>query len=179
LKSHLFFTGLRGTGKTSVGSIVAQSLGIGRVDLDDRVERDAGQPIGEVFRTRGESGFRDLESAALLALPVSPPLVITLGGGAILRAENRRWIERHGVCIWLDASPEVLAERIAGDQATETRRPALTELSPLEEIRQLSRQRQSHYQAVADHRVETDGKSVQQVAQEVLAWIASESIDAS
>ncbi len=144
------------------------------VDLDDIVERDSGKSIRQIFDDVGESGFRDLESESLFALSTSEPTIVSLGGGAILREQNRQWISRHGVCIWLDASPETLAARIFADQTSVTRRPALTDLSAQEEIRQVLSQRRPFYEQVSDCRILTNGKTIEQVAGEVLGFLRPE-----
>jgi shikimate kinase len=144
------------------------------VDLDDIVERNAGKSISEIFDDVGESGFRDLESESLFALPTTGPAIISLGGGAILREQNRQWIRRHGICIWLDASPETLVQRILADQTSVTRRPALTDLSAQDEIRRVLSQRRPFYEQVSDCRVLTTGKTIEQVADEVVEFLRSE-----
>ncbi len=168
MSQHIYLTGYRGTGKTSVGAIVAQTLGRPLIDLDQVIEQDAGMSIREIFEEGGESMFRDLESKSLFAVPPTPPVVVSLGGGAILRKENRQWIRANGFCVWLDAAPATLAERIAQDASTGTRRPALTDLDGLQEIRQLLSQRRPFYQELADCRIETDAKTIQEVARQVL-----------
>lgn len=170
LSQHIYLTGYRGTGKTSVGTIVAQSLGWPMIDLDEVVEKEAGRSIRQIFEDGGESLFRELESRALFSVPVTPQVVVSLGGGAILSKENRHWIHHNGTCLWLDSDAETLAERIHGDESTEKRRPALTNLGSLDEIRRLLDERRPFYEEVADHRIETGGKTIDQVAEEVLSF---------
>lgn len=167
-RGHVYLTGYRGTGKTSVGAILAHSLGRAVIDLDDQVQLRAGRSIREIFADGGEGSFRDLEAIALREVPDSPLAVVSLGGGAILREENRHWIGQNGVCVWLDAQPETLARRIEADQGSHQQRPALTPLGSLEEIQQVLQVRRPLYQQVSDCAVVTDGKSIEQVAQEVL-----------
>lgn len=174
LSQQVYLTGYRGTGKTSVAAIIAHTLRCEMVDLDDIVERNAGKSIHEIFRDVGESGFRDLESESLFALPTSEPAIVSLGGGAILREKNRQWIRRHGRCVWLDASPETLAQRILADQTSAARRPALTDLSAQDEIRRVLSQRRPLYEQVSDCRVWTSGKTIEQVADEVVEFVRSE-----
>jgi shikimate kinase len=138
------------------------------IDLDHVVESDAGKSIREIFDDGGESTFRDLESDALRSVSSRAPAVISLGGGAILRAENRQIIQATGTCFWLDADAETIARRIAGDDATASQRPALTRLGELEEIRQLLVQRRDLYRSASRYRIETAGKSAQEVAGEIL-----------
>lgn len=169
LSKHIYLTGYRGTGKTSVGSIVAQTLGWAMIDLDDLVEKNAGRSIREIFAEEGEAVFRELESQALFGLSPPAPVVVSLGGGAILREENRSWIRQHGFCVWLDASPETLARRILSDASTEARRPALTNLDGLDEIKTVLERRRPLYEQVSDARIETEGKTIPEVAAEVIS----------
>jgi shikimate kinase len=171
LLQHLYLTGYRGTGKTSVGAILAKRLGRPLIDLDLAIEAAAGKSIREIFSGGGEAAFRDLESNALRTAVQSPAAVISLGGGAILRGENRRLIAGTGLCVWLDADAETIARRLAGDEATAGRRPALTSLGQLEEIRELLHRRREHYQAAAAFRVDTTGKTIAQVAEEIMSLL--------
>ncbi|MCG8648390.1 MAG: shikimate kinase [Pirellulales bacterium] len=166
----IFLTGYRGTGKTTVGTIVAQTLGCAMIDLDQRVEQQAGRSIREIFKTGGEESFRTLESQALAELATQHGLVVSLGGGAILKRENRDRIRAAGKCVWLDGKAETLAARIHGDGSSQSRRPALTHLDELEEIRQLLSRRRPLYQEVADHRIDTTDRTAQEVAEEVVQF---------
>jgi len=168
MSQHLFLTGYRGTGKSSVGRRLAEHLGVPLIDLDERVVRLAGQTIREIFAAGGEEAFRELESEALLAVIREPRSVVALGGGAVLRAENREVIRGAGGCVWLDADADTLTQRIAGDAASSGQRPSLTGLPARDEVVSLLEQRRPLYDQVADHRIETAGKSVEAVAGEVL-----------
>ena len=169
---HLYLTGYRGTGKSSVGALLAQRLGRPLIDLDQRIELAAGKSIREIFQEGGETAFRDLEAESLRAAAAESAAVISLGGGAILRDENRQIIRSTGLCVWLDADAETIARRIAEDTSTVTKRPALTPLGQLEEIRHLLRRRREFYRQAADYRVDTPGKSIPQVAEEVSTLVA-------
>lgn len=171
---HLFLAGYRGTGKTAVAQVLSERLRMQAVDLDDEIQEAAGRSIAEIFAGGGESEFRRLESERLAEIAAGPARLIALGGGAVLREENRRVIRQTGRCVLLTASVETLAQRVAGDAASGAQRPALTSLGQAEEIRQLLDARKTAYQAAADHVVDTEGKSVQQVADEIAAWWAKE-----
>jgi shikimate kinase len=164
---HLYLTGYRGTGKTSVGLMLAKTLDCQVIDLDQCIEERAGKSIREIFDQGGESMFRQLETEALSEVAAQPQSVVSLGGGAILSAANRQMIRRGGVCFWLDADAETIFSRIQGDESTAQRRPALTSLEELDEIRQLLSQRRELYAEAADHRIETAGKPIQQVVREI------------
>lgn len=171
MSGHLYLTGYRGTGKTSVGSIVAQTIGRVLIDLDRLVEAEAGRSIREIFAAGGERSFRSLERAALVAIADQPAAVISLGGGAILSEPNREWIRSRGFCVWLDAAAGTVAERIAADPTSGSQRPPLTELDLADEVCQVLEQRRPLYRQSSDLRIVTDGKTIEQVAAEVVAGL--------
>lgn len=170
----LYLTGYRGSGKTSVAKELAICLGLDAVDLDDAIELAAGQSIQQIFANEGEAGFRDREQAALDAVSTGPTTIVALGGGTVLREANRQTIGMTGRCVWLDADHQTLASRIQADDTSAVRRPSLTELDPGEEIRRLAAERQPLYKQVSDLRVETTGKSVTEIAEEILHWLDSQ-----
>jgi shikimate kinase len=168
MEQHLFLVGYRGSGKTSVGQCLAERLGIPVVDSDKLVEEEAGKSIREIFDEVGESGFRDIESRIVRQIADSEsPHIISLGGGAILRSENRHTIRKHGVTVWLKASPDQLATRIQGDATSAERRPALTALAAHDEIVKLLEIRDPLYREVATWIVETDGRELHSIADEI------------
>lgn len=170
---HLFLAGYRGTGKSAVAEVLSERLRMQAVDLDADIQRSAGRSIAEIFASGGEGEFRRLESERLDEIAKGPARLVALGGGAVLREENRRVIRQAGRCALLTASVETIAARIAGDSASAAQRPALTTLGQLEEIRQLLESRNHAYRAVADFVVDTDRKSVTQVAGEIAQWWAA------
>ncbi|TWU17710.1 Shikimate kinase 2 [Novipirellula galeiformis] len=143
-------------------------MGREMIDLDARVQAHAGRSIREIFQDSGETGFRDLESEMLRVVAAESPAVVSLGGGAILRAENRAILRASGNCIWLVATAETLANRIAADVATTANRPALTSLGVLDEIRQMLETRQPLYADAADLSIDTSAKSIKQVSDEIV-----------
>ncbi|QEG00666.1 Shikimate kinase 2 [Stieleria maiorica] len=171
---RIYLTGYRGTGKTTVGKLISAQLATECVDLDDVIEQAAGKSIREIFAEGGEELFRNWESRCLgqVAADQARGRVISLGGGAILRDQNRQVIRQTGVCIWLTAGADVIADRLSTDQTTGQRRPALTDLSAVEEIRELLARREPLYRQSADFVLETDQKSPEQLAAEVVAWLS-------
>ncbi len=132
---NLLLIGYRGTGKTAVARIVAQRLGWDAIDADEELERRAKKSIAQIFADDGEPTFRDLESHVLADLVKLDRKVISLGGGVVLRPDNRTLIKSAGAVVWLVASPETCLARIADDTATAARRPNLTARGGLDEIR--------------------------------------------
>lgn len=168
---HIYLTGFRGTGKTSVGVLLARSLGRTVIDLDGVVAANTGKSISEIFQQGGEGAFRDLESTALESVSRAENAVISLGGGAILRAGNRAIIRSTGVCIWLHCDAETIAFRLQRDKVSTEQRPALTTLDGSQEIHELLQARHPLYQEAADHRLNTAGKTIEQVADQAMKWL--------
>ena len=167
----LALIGYRGTGKSTVARYVADRLGWSWVDADVELERRAGQTIQEIFAVRGEAVFRDLESAVLRDLVASGPQVLALGGGVVLREENRMMLARSpAAVVWLQASPETLQQRLLGDPTTTARRPQLTSRGGIDEIRALLAQREPLYRQCADVALDTEGRTPEQVAEEIVSW---------
>lgn len=170
-RPNIILVGYRGTGKTTVGQLLAARLGVPFRDADDYVEATAGQSIADIFASEGEVGFRDRESAALAALCAQDGCVIATGGGAILRESNRRLLRDRGYVAWLTATPETVWQRLVTDPLTAARRPNLTARGGLDEVRALLAAREELYRATADFAVASDTVSPEAVADAILtAW---------
>lgn len=172
MRRPLLLNGFMGTGKSSVGRLVAERSGHPLIDLDSRIEQKAGATVQEIFATRGEDAFRELERQELLAAMrehtagSGPPPVIALGGGSLLRREVRLRALDEAVVVTLYASPaELLARGVANG------RPLLAGADPLEKINELLEARSRAY-TEAHGRISTDGKTAEAVASEVIAvWL--------
>ncbi|WP_214084394.1 shikimate dehydrogenase [Methanoculleus sp.] len=160
--------GFRGTGKTSVGRILANRLRVPFYDTDALVERRAGMPIPEIFRQYGEAHFRALEREVIASLRTAEGVIGT-GGGAVCDPANVADLRRHGTVFLLSAAPEVIHERIAGSD-----RPGLTDLPPAEEVRTLLAQRKNAYLGAADACIYTGTRTPAGVAETILRQIRGE-----
>lgn len=109
---RIFLTGFMGSGKTEVGRLLADRLGLAFVDLDAEIERREGLGVPDLFRREGEEGFRRCERAALEACAAGDDLVMATGGGIVTVEANRAWMKRHGVTVWLNPAFETLAARL-------------------------------------------------------------------
>lgn len=161
--SHIFLTGFMGAGKSTVGRLVARRLDRPFVDLDAEIERREGTGIPEIFRTRGEDGFREAEHRALDALAESSAAVVATGGGVVLREDNQVLLRRLGTVVYLAVTPEEAIARLgtAGD------RPLLAG-GGLDAARRILGARLSLYALTADHVVNTTGQSAAEVAETIV-----------
>lgn len=111
-RRNLIFVGLMGAGKSAIGRLVANQLGLPFVDTDNEIERVSRMTISELFATYGEAEFRALETRVIRRLLRSGPKVVSTGGGAFINDKTRRQIERGGISVWLKADLDVLWERV-------------------------------------------------------------------
>lgn len=164
LPDRIVLVGFMAAGKTAVGRRVAERIGYRFVDLDREVERRAGRTVPEIFRLRGEEGFRELEAETTRALDDERGVVVAAGGGWMAREELRnRW--RDQARVWLQVTPEAVMERLEGDLES---RPMLDPDAPLASIRRLLRDREADY-ALAEYSVDTVGRGPDEVAERVVA----------
>jgi shikimate kinase len=159
---NIILTGFMGVGKTSVGTRLAQELGFAFVDVDQLIEADQKIAITEIFSTFGEPFFRDVESRIIKQVLEDEGQVVSTGGGAVIRDENRRAFKEGGITVCLTARPEVIYERIRH----ETHRPLLRVEDPLAKIRELLAAREQFYRH-ADVIIDTSGKTVDGVLDEL------------
>lgn len=156
-----------GTGKTSVGKILAARLGWVFLDTDAMIEKDVGAPVREIFKTSGESAFRDLESKTIGLVSLMDKAVISTGGGAPLREENLKALQRSGVTVCLTAEPETILERVKDEAGV---RPLLKGDDPAGAVRRLLSERREAY-ARAKYQVATDDATPEQVADKILSLV--------
>jgi shikimate kinase len=168
---NLYLIGYRGSGKTTVAKELAGLLGWKWLDADDEIELRAGKTIKEIFAASGEQAFRDLEATVVSDLARLDRHVIALGGGAVLKEESRQVIRRSGKVVWLQASAEVLFERISADASTAARRPNLTAAGGRAEVERLLEIRTPIYAACADLTLDAGAASPATLAGEIAAWL--------
>lgn len=166
--SPIFLIGYRGTGKTSVARELASKLARDWIDADDIVEQEAGKSIAGIFADEGEGAFRDWEARVVASLSRKRRVVVALGGGSVLRDDNRQAICAAGPVVWLTASVDTILTRVAADSTTASRRPNLT-TGGRAEIEELLAIRTPHYRQCATLIVDTEGKTPAEVAEEIAA----------
>jgi len=165
---NIVLIGYRGTGKSTVGKLLAARLGRELVSTNAEIIRRANRTIPEIVTQEGWEYFRNLESDICRELASRDKLVIDTGGGAILRAQNVEALKKNGTVFWLTASVETIGKRIGGDN----QRPSLTGAkSFVDEIQEVLRERTPNYQAAADYTIATDDRSVNQLVETLLALV--------
>lgn len=164
-KTSIVLIGLRGSGKSTVGPLLAALMRGQWVDSDEQIVRRAGRTIAEIFEEDGQTVFRQWERAVVSDICAEPPAVISVGGGAVLDEENLRRLREVATIVWLTAPADVLHTRIQSDQKSTDLRPALTKSHGISEIEQLEQQRRERYESAADLSVDTANRSPGDVAQ--------------
>jgi shikimate kinase len=162
--SRVVLVGLRCSGKTTVGRLVARELGWDFADADEEVVLREGRSIREIFDSEGEGAFRAIERAVVADLCRRERVVIALGGGAVLDPENVRAMRQGALVAHLDAPPEVLWERMSRDPKTGAQRPGLTSLEGLEEMRLVAAKRKALYESARHMVVDAGGVSAEEAA---------------
>ncbi len=137
------------------------------LDMDEEIERREGMRISEIFEKKGEEYFRKLETQLLCEIENMKNLVVSCGGGVVLKSENVDLMKNQGVIVLLTASPETILERIKDDDS----RPLLKGNKNVEFIQNMLNERIPKYQLAADIVVETDGKSLEDICKEILGNI--------
>ena len=160
---NIALIGFMGTGKSSVGQLVAGQLHFAFLDTDHVIETRAGKPISDIFAQDGEPAFRELERTVVTELASRKRTVIATGGGLPVNEANLASLRTHALLICLWASPEKIWERVRG----QTHRPLLNEADPLAKIRSLLAAREPFYRQ-ADVLLNTEVRSVKEVAQQVI-----------
>lgn len=160
---NIVMTGFMGTGKTTVGRLVAEKRRMKFDDVDNQIEKLEGRSVADIFARSGEPAFRRAEKAAVEELSSRDNFVISAGGGAILDAENRERLSKNGILVCLRAKTGTILERLKDDLT----RPLLQGEDREAKIERLMRERQTVYD-LCPVQIDTDGKSINQVAEEII-----------
>lgn len=168
---RILLIGYRATGKTTAARLAAEKLGWPFFDVDTRIVEKAGKTVKDIFAEDGESRFRDIEDEVLREHLAHDPVVVSTGGGTLLRPANRVLAKQCDVVAWLEASPEAIWERMERDPGTSSLRPNLTTKGGLEEVRELLAVRSPVYGECATARIATEGKTPHQVAAEIVSLV--------
>ncbi len=168
-KRSVFLIGPMGSGKSAVGRHLARVLHLPFHDSDSEIERRTGVDIPFIFEKEGEAGFRQREREAIEALTALEGIVLATGGGAVVLAENRRLLSQRGCVVYLQTSVAQQAARVRHGK----NRPLLANGDPAKRLAHLMEARAALYSEIADIAVSTDGRRVNNVAEQVLRELAA------
>jgi shikimate kinase len=159
-RGNLFLVGLPGAGKSTLGRQLARRLRKRFVDADLELEQRLGVSIPTIFEIEGEVGFRDREEVTIAELTAMEEIVLSTGGGAVLRSVNRVLLKENGTVIYLHAEPSALWARLRHSR----NRPLLQTTDPMGRLAELYAQRDALYRETADYVVESERSEVMRVA---------------
>jgi len=163
MPKNIVLIGMMGVGKTSVSKALASKLSdFSFIDIDDEIVKNTGISINEIFAKYGEKYFRELEKKEVERLSNLENLVISTGGGIVNSVENISKLAKNGVIIFLQATPEILFNRIK----KENTRPLLNVENPQKKISDLLSEREEKYK-MADFTVDTENKTIDEVVEEI------------
>ena len=156
---NVFLIGFMGCGKSTMARFLASDLGRNLIEMDEQIEKEAGMTINEIFKEKGEEYFRDLESQLVKRISNSDGVIVSCGGGAVLREENVKTMKENGMIVYLSATPETIYKRVKDS----TKRPLLNGNMKVEYIKELMEKRTLIYERAADKTICVDGKGKQEV----------------
>lgn len=161
---NIALIGYRGTGKSTIGRLAAESTDLELANLDALIIEKAGMSIPMIVENYGWDQFRDIETQVLEETVEKDNLLLDCGGGIILRPENREILLRTAEVFWLTASVETIARRISDDN----QRPSLTGKSFVEEIAEVLKEREPLYRRSSAHVIDTDAMDAKEAARRIL-----------
>lgn len=165
---HIYLIGFMGVGKSTIAAELKKRLAMDCMDMDQMIVENQGMPVSEIFKVFGEEYFRSLESDMLIELQKRENSIISCGGGTVMKDENAARMKQHGRIVLLTAKPETIYERVKDSRE----RPILNGNMNVEYISSLMEKRRERYEEVADMKVETDGKSVSEICDEIMKKLA-------
>ncbi len=170
-RGNIFLIGFMGAGKSTVARELQSVYGMRLIEMDEQIEAQEKMPISEIFATRGEEYFRQLETDLLESLRQEENTVVSCGGGVPMRERNVEAMRGSGRIVYLSAAPETVYERVRHSH----NRPLLENNMNVEYIKGLLEARLPRYLAAADLTVRTDGRSVKEICEEILRERTDES----
>ena len=166
MSENIYLIGFMGTGKSTVGKILADKLGRTFCDLDEMITEKSGKTITEIFDSVNEEGFRKLEAEVLKEVTENDNLVVSTGGGVVVTHGNLEMMQDKGKVITLMASAEAIFDRIKDDRG----RPLMQVDNPFDEIKKLLFERASFY-IKGDYVADTSEASPEETAEEIIGFL--------
>lgn len=161
---NIAFIGFMGSGKSTISKELANMLNTTLIDVDDYIVEKNQMKITDMFDKYGEDYFRDKETEAIRDISKESGIIISCGGGSVLRDENVKLLKENGTIVLLKATPETIYERVKDS----TSRPILNGNMNVEFIAGLMEKRRERYESVTDVEIITDNKSVDEIIDEIM-----------
>ena len=161
---NIFLIGFMGAGKSTVAKYLNGTYGMRVVEMDQIIADREQMSIADIFRIHGEEYFRKLETALLVELQSQSNVVVSCGGGVPMREENVQAMKKNGRVVLLNARPETILERVKDNHD----RPLLENHKSVDYIAELMEKRRPKYEAAADIRVATDGRSAKEICEDII-----------
>jgi shikimate kinase len=165
---NIAIIGLMGSGKSTIGALLAKKIRLNFVDIDEEIEKRTNTTISEIFKKKGEPFFRKLETTTIEEFATKSNQIISTGGGAVQNEQNLKILQQNSTLIYLKTSLNVIFERIKN----ETQRPLLQNSDPLGTLQELLEKRQKNYEK-ADIIVDTDNKTTDEIVNEIIKNVKS------
>lgn len=162
----IYLIGFMGSGKSTVARALARGRRGAYIEMDEEIVKRAGKPITRIFAEDGEETFRCMETALLKEIAAKEGAVVSCGGGAVTRPENVALMKENGKIVLLTASPEAIYERVKDSK----NRPLLNDDMSVAHIQSLMEARKGAYEEAADRTVDTEGKTIEEIVEEIEAW---------
>ena len=166
---NIFLIGFMGCGKSTMARLLENELSMELVEMDETIENEEKRTINEIFAADGEQYFRDLESRLIVRIADKGGMIVSCGGGAILREQNVENMKKNGMVVYLSATPETIYERVRYS----TNRPLLNGNMNVEYISELMSKRVDKYEKAADITLCVDGKTKDEIVERIKFHIQS------
>ena len=169
IEMNIVLVGYRCSGKTTVGKILAQDLGMDFIDTDQVIEKKTGLSISNYVSQNGWESFRRMEKKIIKKLALKDNLIIATGGGVVIDRDNVKNLKQKGCLVWLKADASVITERMRKEEKSGKSRPALSGANPLHEIEKVLVERTKFYERASDNIVDTNSLVPEEVAAAILS----------
>lgn len=164
MNKNILLTGFMGTGKTTISHELHRMTKMEEIDLDAYIVKKMGCSINEIFEKQGETFFRNVETESLKEILKKTKMILSCGGGTVLRTKNVDLMKQSGKIVLLTANPQTIYDRVKNN----TERPLLNQNMSVEYIAELLEKRNKAYFEAADIIICTDGRNIMDICQEIL-----------
>lgn len=162
-KKQIYLTGFMGTGKSMILNCLHEVCGFDKIEMDEQIVQEQGMSIPEIFEKKGEEYFRNLETELVKKISAMDNIVVSCGGGTVMRQCNVDEMKKNGTIVLLTAEPETVYERVKGSH----NRPLLEKNMNPEYIKELMEARRPKYEAAADFVIKTDNRTSEEICLEI------------